>query len=531
MDTLKKYMPFLASVLLMWVVLYLIYPNYQYYIDPDGTAYLTISRRYAEGHYIQAINGYWSPWSCWLTALLMKRGLSAIPASVIINALGATGFLWITQSLFARFDVARKLQWLLNGALIIFLCCAVFYQSFDDLWECFFLLASLRIMLAERFIDRPQLWVANGVIGALAYFAKAYAFPFFILNTVCCAFLLSSNKKRWIAVSTTSVMAMLIVSAPWIYALHFKYGIWTTSTAGPLNTSWYLVGHPYWRDGIAQLLPPAYPDSPYYWEDPYAVNGDKPHFWSSWHLAGLQVVRLGLNIFKLLVSMLQLSVFLPAIALVVLFSLKSRNKVSSYPKDIRVAALSFLLFPLGYLLVNFEPRYIWYMLPLGLVLADFIIRRAHEYIAKKVRVSIVYWVLAICLVIYPVLQMVKMNHEGYDDHLTAEQLIGSNIYGSFVSNAQTSKEVQSMARVAYFSGNPCYTIPYPKEITHEQLLKEIRRYNIPYYYHICRTPGDRDFRFTDEHGRALPEVELGKTSGLKVFQTDTLLRRGLVYKR
>ena len=94
----------------MWTVLYIIYPNYQYYIDPDGTAYLTISRRYAEGHYVQAINGYWSPWSCWLTALLMKAGIAAIPASVIINTAGATGFLFITQSLFRRFDMIKKLQ-------------------------------------------------------------------------------------------------------------------------------------------------------------------------------------------------------------------------------------------------------------------------------------------------------------------------------------------------------------------------------------------------------------------------------------
>ncbi len=530
METLKKYTPFLVSVVPMWVVLYFIYPNYQYYVDPDGAAYLTISRRYAEGHYIQAINGYWSPWSCWLTALLMKQGLSVIPASAIINSIGATVFLWITQSLFIRFNVERQLQWLLNGALVVFLCCAVFYQSFDDLWECFFLLASLRILLADGFVARPSLWVLNGMVGALAYFAKSYAFPFFILNTVCCSFLLSGNKRQWLSINVTSIVAMLIVSAPWIYALHFKYGIWMTSTAGPLNTSWYLVGHPYWRDGIAQLLPPAYPDGPYYWEDPYAVNGPTPHFWSSWHLAGLQVVRLGLNFLKLLVSSLQLSVFFPVVALVVIFTLKRRKELSRYPADIKVAALSFLLFPLGYLLVSFEPRYIWYMLPVSLLLADVIIKRAKEKIVKKVSVTTIFWLLAVSITLYPVQQLIRMNGLGYSDKQTAQQLISRNVYGSFVSNAQSSREVQGIVRVAYFSGNPCYTIPYPNAITHEQLLKEIRRYNIPYYYYICRTAGDKDFIFTDERGRALPEVELGNAQGLRVFQTDTALRRGMVYK-
>ncbi len=515
-------MPFLTSAMLMWLVLYLIFPNYQYYIDPDGTAYLTISRRYAEGHFVQAINGYWSPWGCWLTALLMKQGLSAIPASVIINALGATGFLFITQSLFLRFDVVKQLQWWLNGALIVFLSCAVFYQSFDDLWECFFLLAALRVMLSKSIADRPALWIANGAIGALAYFAKAYAFPFFILNTICCSFLLSNNKRQWISISVVSIIAMLVISAPWLYALHYKYGIWTTSTAGPLNTSWYLVGHPYWREGIAQLLPPAYPDSPYYWEDPYAVNGDTPHFWSSFHLAGLQVVRLGLNLFKLLVSMLQLSVFFPVIALVVVYSLKYYKRRDIYPINVQVAALSFLLFPLGYMLVNFEPRYIWYMLPLSLVLGDFVIKRAHQFITVKMQVMVVYALLAVSLVIYPVQQLIKMNHVGYDDHIAAEQLVGSNVFGSFTSNATTNSDVQRMARLAYFSGNACYTIPYPEEITHTQLLQEIRRYHIPFYYFICKRKEDHQFKLLDESGRPFPEVDMGKVADIRVFQVDPL---------
>jgi hypothetical protein len=49
--TVVKYAPFITSAMLMWLILYVIYPHYQYYIDPDGTAYLTIStRRYTVGH-------------------------------------------------------------------------------------------------------------------------------------------------------------------------------------------------------------------------------------------------------------------------------------------------------------------------------------------------------------------------------------------------------------------------------------------------------------------------------------------------
>ena len=73
----------------MYMLLFFMYPFYKYYIDPDGTAYLTISNRYAVGDFANAVNAYWSPWSCWFTALLIKGGVMPIPASVIINSLGS----------------------------------------------------------------------------------------------------------------------------------------------------------------------------------------------------------------------------------------------------------------------------------------------------------------------------------------------------------------------------------------------------------------------------------------------------------
>lgn len=528
MNTISKYMPFIVSAMLMCLVLYFIYPAYQYYVDPDGTAYLTISRRYAEGVYVQAINGYWSPWSCWLTAVLIKAGLQPIPASVIINTLGATGFLYVTQSFLLKFDVARKLQWWLNGTMIVFLCYAVFAQSFDDLWECFFLLATLRIMLAKKFIESPNLWMATGIIGALAYFAKAYSFPFFILNTICCTWLLAQNKKQWLKICMVSIAVMLIVSFPWIYALHYKYGIWTTSTAGSLNMSWYLVGHPYWADNIKQLLPPAYPDSPYYWEDPYAVNGATPHFWSSWHLFGLQFVRAGLNLLKLFISSLQLSVFFTVTALVALGALRRPKLWTNYPVAIRIAVLSFLLFPLGYLPINFESRYLWYMLPLSFVLIDFIVKKNVSILRRKLKLNVTYPILAISITLYPIHQLINMMHVGYNEFNLPGWLSHKSLKGTFTSNAQPGRQTQETVRFAYFSGMSYYAIPYPDKISHKQLLAEIRRYKIDYYF-FHTTKSTRYFTLLDENGRPFPELMQGKQTEVKVFQIDTMQTQQLLH--
>jgi hypothetical protein len=526
MQTHRKYYAFFASAVLMWVVLFIIYPHYQYYIDPDGTAYLTISKRYANGHIQRAINGYWSPWACWLTAGLIKLGLAAIPASVVINALGATGFLFISQSFFVRFDIVKKMQWLLNITLAFFLCYAIFWQSFDDLWECFFLLSALRIMLVNEFKNRPGLWIAMGVIGTLAYFAKAYSFPFFILNTVCCAwFLTQGDKTLWLKISFTAIGVMILCSLPWIMALHNKYGIWTTSTSGTLNMSWYLVGHPHWKPGIDLLIPPAYPDSPYYWEDPWFANGDTPHFWDSWHLFGREIIRAGYHLVLFITATLQLSVFFPLITIVVLLLLLWMKKIRLiFTDDLKIAALSFVLFPLGYVLVNFESRYLWYMLPLSMLFGAALLQNG--YFKFKIPVKLLAVIFPISFLITPIYGFVRMHYyNGREEFVLSQQLKAANIHGSFTGNLHP----RFMSRLAYFSGNQYYFLLSNPRFQGEGLIDEMNRYKIDYYIHYKEinsfTLFDKqelfnDDQFLKENSDKLIEVKIDGLVGVEVFKIN-----------
>jgi len=506
---MQKYTPFFASALLMCVLLFIVYPHYQYYVDPDGTAYLTISQRYANGDFQKAINGYWSPWSCWLTAGLINLGLQAIPASVIINATGAVGFLYISQSLFQHFGIVRQLEWLFCATLAFFLCYAIFWQSFNDLWECFFLLSGLRLLLDASFESKPVLWVLCGITGTLAYFAKAYSFPFFILNTLCCTYFISKhNKARWLKISAVSIAVMILCSLPWIWLLHNKYGIWTTSTSGSLNMSWYLVGHPQWKEGIGLLLPPAYPDSPYYWEDPWFANGATPHFWDSWHLLALQFLRIGLNIWKFIVSSFQLSVFFIFVAGYAKWALFWRRGVA-LSKDLKVLMLSFLLFTLGYLLVNFESRYIWYMLPPGMVIGGLTLQNMKSAKWK----NILRLVFPVTFLIYPAWEMINMYNKGADEHKIAQQLKQLNIHGTFTSNAQPGPGIQRIERLAYFSGYQLYSLS-KQGASRQDILKEMRRYHVNYYFIL--QPSDEK-NLVDGQGQAFPEISNGAIAGFKIF--------------
>jgi hypothetical protein len=279
--------------------------------------------------------------------------------------------------------------------------------------------------------------------------------------------------------------------------------------------SWYLVGHPEWKSNIGLLIPPAYTDSPYYWEDPWMANGNTPHFWSSFALFGRQLLRIGLNVWKFVVSSLQLSVFFALVysgftVIVIQTLIHARKTGFIKPANDFIIGLSAALFPLGYVLVNFEARYIWYMVPITMVMGALHIQDIDNRL-QKTTLTILF---SLSFLVYPAWCMVDMYGEGAKEFEVAQQLRLRHINGSFTSMAQPGKEVQRIERLAYFSGNSFYSHSRPGA-TLKEVLPEMRRYNIQYLYSY--QPTNSTEQFVDESGVALPEITNGTISGLKIY--------------
>ena len=446
---------------------------------------MTISQRYVAGDFHNAVNGYWSPWSCWLTALVAKTGIALGKSSVLANS--AAGILWLVlaDNYFKYFKTNKIAANVLTASLVIFLWFAVFWQSFDDLWECVFLLCSLRILLSPDYTSNVKLWLLNGICGALAYFAKAYAFPFFILNTVCCTYLIfRQNRSQWLVSLVLTFSVFVAIASPWIMLLHEKYGIWTTSTAGSLNMSWYLVGHPEWKVGIRHLVAPVSSYGLTYWEDPYLANGTTPHFWNSWHLFGLQTVRLGVNAYKFLISLSQLSVCIVIVCTFFIEKLIKNIKNSDRIQPQFILLISILLFPLGYALINFESRYLWYMIIPGMVLLG--TKMEDGFWVKKISPRIILTVIIISIVAYPVYGLVKMYDAGKSEYELAEELPRLSVHDSFTSN----RHPRIMSRLAYFIGDQYYyniDLTMKKSAGNEQsrfdsVIADAARLGVRYYF-------------------------------------------------
>lgn len=518
----SKHIPFFLAAILLWLAVGVVYPYYQYYVDTDATSYLTIIKRYVRGEWLFAVNGYWSPFACWLTALLVKGGVEIMAASVMVNTAAATCFLWITYSLMLRFNISRRMIWVVNITLALFLCYGVFKQLFDDLWAAFFLLCTLRIMLTDHFSRNPLLWVGVGMLGALAYMAKAYAFPFFIIHMLCCGFMAinakqKENRIQWVKMLAVVFVVMIIFSMPWIYALHWKYGQWMTGTAGTLNLSWYVVGRPYWLPDVTTLIPVSYPDSPYYWEDPYLMNGPAPHFWDSFAMFKLQLIRIPFNMLKFMNSMNELSPLFIVTLVMGICILVSKRLHQAAPAGITIAVVSMLLFPLGFVLMNFEARYIWYMVPVNIIIGAWALDQALIYLqVKRLWQTVLTGIFMFTWLAYPAWDMKAMYRVGQEDHEIAQVLQKAGIRGSFVANAIPGPETQSIVRIAYFSGNSFYAQPFPNAANADILADMHRRGVTHYYYRYPPMEGDH-YQLADSTGKPYPVIFNDKELGIKIF--------------
>ncbi len=508
-------MPWLLAWLMMGLVAFGLYPFYQYYIDPDATAYLSISEAYARGDWQRAVNGYWSPWACWGTAMGIRWGASPFFSALVFNFIGASGFLAISLHLARYFGVSYYRRLGMGLCLALFLVYAIYKQSFDDLWAFTFLLVALRMLVSTAY-QRSLIWAGLlGLVGALAYLAKAYAFPFFVFQLLCFHLMdgpWGRGPFRWRPFAMT-LTCLVLASLPWVYALWVKYGFWTLGTAGSLNRAWFLLGSPLWKDAEAVFLPPPYADSPYYWEDPFLVNGDRPAFWQGGKYLILQLIRIGWNSILFVQSTSALSFLFLPLWLWTWALAGTWGRRHGFPIALRKLGLSLLLFPLAYFLINFESRYLWYMVPGILILGLRAIDSLGRWLPNRWWKEGLTAMFLLSFLVHPLWDMHRLFEVGKSDYEIAQLLKRKGIQGKF-THMEPRENVPSLARVAYFSGNPMYLIQPPTP-SWDRLMTAMESEQIFYFYHMGPPI---PFEIVGERGLDFQEVTGGEIPGFHVWR-------------
>jgi hypothetical protein len=517
-EAIRKYMPAVTASAMLCLLLYLLFPYYSGCLDADSIAYLTIAKRYAAGDYFTAINGYWNPFSCWLAAILIKAGAEPIAGAIAINGLAGMGYIFISQSFFLRFGLMRSLQWLLSISITFFLCYAVYLQWFADLWMCFFLLCCLRLLVSERFAERRWFWVLCGICGGLAYLSKAYALPFFILQTGVFVLISVKNKegKKRIAGLLASLAIAGVLSFSWVWHLHAKYHVWTIGTAGSMNVSWALNGKQYWKDEYKFLVPPAHASSPYLWEDPYLVGKVMPYQGSNMSFIKSQAVRMVYNLSKMGTDLGAISCFM-ALAVVFALALLFSKRVRSYfPERLNLVAASMVLLPPGYMIVVSEERYLWYLLPLSMLLLALVIQKALPLVNMKGFRIATLGIFAISYVCNPVMKLKEMFKDGIEDREIARAMQAAGIRGTFTANPRPGPEKQRVIRISYYMDDFHYYHPINRFRvanlpSFEELKGEMKRQGVKYYMHFAREADGAGYQLP------APELKLGVQTNFRLF--------------
>jgi hypothetical protein len=497
------------------------FPFYRYAFDGDSVAYLTIARRWATGDYANAVNGLWSPLHGWIVARFVKMGYDPYSWALYTNAFAAAGCLAGTSGLFRRFKLEPLYHWIMLPVLAIVLVYCTYFQVFADLWEYFLLLLYLNLVLLPSFSQKWGWWLLTGVVAALAYLAKAYAFYFILLHLPISLYLLLKEQghtapRRWMLPTGVVYAVMTALSMPWILALHHKYGGWMLSTAGKLNSSWYLMARRTYKPELDRLLPPPYADSPTFWEDPWFVEGQFFSMFGSLKLFIKQILRSGYTVFQALECYSFISPLLLPLVLFGTFYLLGLRFKLKLGAGYKVLFWAMVINVIGYLKVHMEARYVWLTLFCSLVVGAMLLQLLFTHFSlKPLQRLIITGLFACTYLIHPVMDMETMVNKGKGEYELAQQVNQLGIQGRFTANP-TGMNIRSLA---YLTSSQLYEIEY-YDFDHAHLLQEMRRYQIPYYWWF-HSPQDADgYSFTDETGRPCADVTGGHIPGLKIFKLN-----------
>jgi hypothetical protein len=313
---------------LVFVALGLVFRTaYACRINTDATAYVSIARQCLAGDFAQAINGYWGPLLSWLMVPVLALGAEPLWAARLVEL--AAGL----ATLFAVRWLARQLGASRWSVGVVALCVAVPLANYSmilvtpDVLLLFLLTMYCGFVLPEGYRDHGLRGVGAGLFGGLAYLAKSYALPFFLVHFVLINLmhlhrassgagfsslrksrpegrpapsgLAGEGRRRVLRNFALGMLVFIAVIGLWVGLLTQKYGTFTFGTAG--KRAFAMVGPEYFGEDpvFETLLAPPSPGAMSYWDDPTVVRLNTWGPWQSKALFQHQLKLVGGNLWEM----------------------------------------------------------------------------------------------------------------------------------------------------------------------------------------------------------------------------------------
>ena len=256
-------------------------------INPDGVSYIDVADKYLQRDWTWAVNGYWSPLYSWLIgagfAILRPSSFWEYPVVHLVNFLiyllcfAAFDFL-LSQIIRYQAEKGEPCErsttdecflpawgWQAIG-YVLFLWCTLVLITLEVVTPdmlvatCVFFISGLLIRIRLQ----PANWilfVLFGIALGISYLAKAVMFPMAFIFLLVCLFSIGNVRKALPRVVVSGVL-FLLVSSPFLIALHNAKGRWTFGDSGPLAYAWLINGteaYIHWRGLPPGTGVPAHP--------------------------------------------------------------------------------------------------------------------------------------------------------------------------------------------------------------------------------------------------------------------------------
>ena len=468
-------------------------------ITADSMLYFSLAEKYLAGDFVNAINGYWGPLLAWLMIPFLYMGISDVLTINLIDLIIGDLLIIGVWRLSYRFEITDKVRSVLMIALLPIVLKFSLVQPMDFLLVCI-LIFYLSIVFKTDYQKSVSSGLFSGVLGSLAYFTKAYAFPFFIvhffiMNTL--HYLKSTAKddrKKVLRNAVAGFLLFFMISGAWILLISDKYGHVTFSTMrdtnfnapGPDDMGGGLeFGVPVFTEGFYE---PPNETAFVVWEDPSYLRG-KP--WSAWqsprhfkHFIRLTFRNIsdGLKIFE---SFSTFSIVI-IVAYILLCSMRSKEELFS--KGVLLYPLfTIILFSGGYVLFHFEDRYVWLSNILLLLMGGYLLTVLFqgEFFRSGLRKNILIVFFIISFIFVPSKYVIQVSRGGMDNemYLVSTDLKKYDISGNIASNRYllSHDAWHETFRLAYWLDSRYYG-QSREGISDEDLKTELEKYDIDYYF-------------------------------------------------
>lgn len=499
----------LSAAVIYIVLFFLLFPWYQYILDIDAISYIHVAERFAKGEYYYSVNGYWSPLISWILVPFINAGFDPVFTAKYINGLLGLLTLFSCYSLIDKFTINHLLKRILPFVLAVLLLSYAFYELCADLLQLFLLLLYINLIFSNDFIHTNGKIILAGVLGAFCYFAKAYNFPFFLLHFLITLFVLVKKNypvtvmRSFIKKAAVGLIAFFLLVTPYLVVLTHKYGSFRINNAGRLNLSWFLSAGT--NDHRRMVAEPPFPDATSYWDEPtYSQEKYVGPFTSVGFF--LKQIKLTIsNSIKFSGLLNQVTIFVYVILVGFLFYLYRKKR--DWPVNENLLLFTTLLYPVGYLLIFIEWRYIW-LLPVTILLMAAVLLTwlSEQQLINKGAFIVLAFIVPGSFLLQPVNELQDLRKNNEDVYEMAAIFKAQNIKGNFFLNYKSFVPYAKTVVLCYLTGSKLYG-PAALDYNFEELMQSVDRYHINYYLFFYDFPSEKEIFLQSPYARA----------GIKIF--------------